>query len=87
MLFTTNIPVRRTARKLKRNTEKCDGGNRSVTPQGNGKLVRNGTPFLRLKKDNDCYDLPHTTVLPKKFGGIISCTTSSMFTVHNKIKQ
>jgi hypothetical protein len=74
--------VKITARKLKRNTVKYAGGSRSVTAQGTGKLVRNGTPFLKLKRDYDCYDLTHMTVLPQKFGGIISCTTSSIFTVH-----
>jgi len=82
MLITIYIPVKITAIKLKRNTAKYAGGSRSVTAQGNGKVIRNGTPFLQLKKDYNCYDLTHTTVLPEKFGGIISCTTSSMFTVH-----
>jgi len=78
MLNTTNIPVKITATKLKRNTAKYARGSKSVRAQGNGKVVRN----LQLKKVCDCYDLTHTTVLPKKFGGIISCTASSTFTVH-----
>jgi len=73
--------VKITGRKLKRNIAKYAGGSTSVRTQGNGKVVRNGTHFLQLKKAYDCYDLTHTTVLPKRFGGIISCTASSMFTV------
>jgi len=53
-----------------------------VTVQGNEKEVRNGTPFLQLKKEYDCYNLTHTIVLPEKFVGIISCTTSSISIVH-----
>jgi len=74
--------VKLTARKLKRNAAKYAGGSRSVRAQGCGKVVRNGTPFLQLKKVYNCYVLTHTTILPKRFGGIISCTASSMFTVH-----
>lgn len=38
------------ARKLKRNTAKYAGGSRSVTSQGTEKVIRNGTPFLQLRK-------------------------------------